>query len=335
MTTRQNFNSGQEIVFQDLNDLQSRGERFLLDRIIYELLQKRSNGFFQSGMSAVFQNSTSLLIKSGLGFLTEDTGDKEPIRKPLHLAADSLVNINTPDVSNPRIDIVCLKWKRINTISENRKYKDEFSDTITTQSFVVATGWDVEVNYISGIPAGSPAAPAVPSGYIKVCEMLVSASTGMSGQGAITDTRQLLPLCSSASITGSNEYDKIVGDTSLVGVTHSSLKLALDNSSDGEKILVLSDETIDTIPVVSNNNIEIVFKRGVTLSRGTAITGLQIDGNDCKVLNARFSGFSTVGDKAIVVNGSRSYLDAPRFLNCDTNIDDQGIQTFIPVSYTE
>jgi hypothetical protein len=334
---RQNFNSGQEIVYQDFIDIQSRGERLLLDRVIYELLQRKSDGFFQDSLSAVFQNSTSVLIKSGLGYITEDTGSKEPIRKPLYLATDQTVNLDTPDVSNPRVDIVCVKWKRSDVESENRKYKDEFTDNITTQSFVVATDWDVEVNYIAGTPAGSPVAPAVPAGYIKVCEMAVAASVGMSDQTSVTDSRSLLPLLGSASVTGSNEYDKVVGDTALVGVTHSSLKLALDNASDGEKILVLADETIDTIPVVLNNNIEIVFKRGVTLSRGTTTSGLQIDGNDCKLVNARFSGFSTVGDKAVIVSSGalRTYLDAPRFLNCDTNIDDQGTETFIPVSYSE
>lgn len=335
MTTRQNFNSGQEIVFQDFNDLQGRGDRFLLDKVIYELLQRRSDGFFQDGLSAVFQNSTSLLIKAGLGYMTEDTGTKEPIKKPLNLTADVPVALDTPDVSNPRIDIVYAKWARIDSESENRKYKDEFTDTITTQSFTISTDWGVEMGYLAGTPAGSPVAPAVPAGYIKLCEMTVAASTGMADQGSIADSRELLPLCSSSSLTGSSEYDKVVGDTSLVGVTHSSLKLALDNASDGEKILVLSDETIDTTPVISNNNIEIVFKRGVTLTRGTIANGLQIDGNDCKIVNARLINFSTVGDKAIIVNGNRSYLDAPRFLNCDTEIEDLGGETFIPVSYTE
>jgi hypothetical protein len=332
---RQQFNVGQEIVSQDFNDLQSRGERFLLDQIIYELLQKKSDGFFQNAMSAVYQNSTSVLIKAGLGFMTEDTGTKDPTRKPLYLASDVTVNIDTPNVSNPRIDIVAVKYKRSNVETENRKFKDEFTDTITTQSFVIASNWDVEVSYVAGTPAGSPVAPSVPAGYLKVCELYVNASTGMAGQSDVTDSRSLLPLCSSSSPTGSNEYDKVVGNIANVGVTHSSLKLALDNASDGEKILVLEDETIDTTPVVNNNNIEIVFKRGVTLSRGTTTNGLEIDGNDCKLVNARFSGFSTAGDKAIIVNGERAYLDAPRFLNCDTNIEDNANQTYLPISYTE
>jgi hypothetical protein len=335
MGGRQNFNSGQEIVFQDFNDLQGRGESFLLDKIIHELLQRKSDGFFADGLSAVFQNSTSLLIKAGLGFMDENTGTKEPVKKPLSLLSDQTINLDTPDVSNPRIDIVCAKWLRANDETEDRKYKDEFTDNITTQSFVVSTKWDVELQYVAGTPAGSPTAPAVPAGYIKLCEMYVNASTGMANQAAITDSRVQLPLMTSSSLTGSNEYDKVVGDSSLIGVTHSSLKLALDNASDGEKILVLQDESIDTTPVVSNNNIEIVFKRGVTLSRGTTSNGLQIDGNDCRIINARFSSFSTVGDKAIIVNGERAYLDAPRFLNCDTEVEDNANETYMPVKFTE
>jgi len=333
---RQNFNSGQEIVFQDFLDIQSRGERLLFDRVIYELLQRKSDAFFQDGLSSVFQNATSILVKAGLGYITDDTGTKDPVKKPLYLSADYPVSIDTPDVSNPRIDIVCVKAKRVNAETENRKYKDEFTNVITTQSFVVATDWGVGVLYVAGTPAGSPAAPAVPAGYIKICEMSVAASIGMASQASITDSRSLLPMCYSDSVQGI-EYDKVVGDTNLVGITHSSLKLALDNASDGDKILVTRSETINTIPVVLNNNIEIVFKRGVTFTRGTTTSGLQIDGNDCKIVNARFSSFSTAGDKALIVSAGalRSYLDAPRFLNCVLNIDDLGTETYTPVSYTE
>lgn len=332
---RQNYNSGQEIVFGDFNDLQSRGERLLFDRVVYELMQRKSDGFFQDGLSGVFQNATLLNLKAGLGYMTDDTGAKDPTKKPLYLSVDTGVSLDTPDVSNPRIDVVAIKWKRTVVSSESRKFKDEFTEVISSQSFDIADDWDVEISYTAGTPAGSPSAPATPAGYTKICEAYVAASTGMADQSSITDFRSLLPMCGSDSLTGSNEYDKIVGDTALVGVTHASLKLALDNSSDGEKILVLQDETINTTPVVSNNNIEIVFKRGVTFSKGSAVLGLQIDGDDCKLVNARFNAFSVASDVGILVNGTRTYLDAPRFLNCDTNIDDQGLESYIPVSYTE
>lgn len=332
---RQNFNVGQEIISEDLNTLQSRIERGIFDRIIYEILQKKSNGFFQGGLSVVYQSSTDIVVKAGLGFQESNTGTKEAFRKPIVVDADLTLSINSPDSSNPRIDLVCVKASRYNAESENRKYKDEFTDTITTQSMVVATDWKADVLIVAGTPAGSPTAPALPVGYMALAEILVAASTGIASQSSITDMRDLLPFAVSTSATGSSEYDAVVGDISQIGVTHSDLKSALDNASDGWKILVIKDETIDTIPVVLNNNIEIVFKRGITFTRGTATSGLQVNGSDCKILNARFSGFNTGGDKALKLTGNRAVIDSPRFLNCATNIEDTGTNTFVNVEYTE
>lgn len=335
---RQQFNVGQEIVSEDLNTLQSRLERGSYDRIIYELMGRKSNAFFQDGFLVSRISSVSVQVKSGLGFQVADTGTKDPVRKPLVLDSDFTVNIDTPDSSNPRIDIICVKYNRFNTETESRKFKDEFTDAISTQNFTVATDWRADINYVAGTPASSPSAPATPAGYIKIAEITVSASTGIAVSGAISDSRSKLPIATSVTSTGNAEYDAIVGDIGVdQGATYADLKSALDNASDGWKILVLNDEEIDTIPVVLNDKVEIVFKRGVTFSKGTAVAGLQIDGNDCKVVNARFLDFDTGGDFGILISSGalRTYLDAPRFNNCDGNVDDNGTQTYINVEYTE
>lgn len=334
---RQNFNVGQEIISEDLNSLQSRLERGIYDRIIYEILQRKSNGFFQNGLKVLYQSSTDVVVKAGLGFQEANTGTKDPLRKPVVLDADLTVAINSPDSSNPRIDIICVRQGRYNSENENRKFKDEFANAISTQSFTVATDWKAEVLYVAGSPAGSPVAPATPSGYILLAEISVAASTGIASQASISDKRALLPFAISTSATGSNEYDAVVGDVLQSGVTHSDLKAALDNAQDGWKILVLQDEEIDTTPIVLNNNVEIIFKRGVTFTRGTGTIGLQVNGNDCKVVNARFSGFSVGGDRGLKVmaTANRTVVDSPRFLNCATNIEDLGAQTFVNVEYTE
>lgn len=335
---RQNFNIGQEIISEDLNSLQGRLERGIYDRIIYEILGRRTDGFFKDGFFVSRVSSTSLLISAGLGFQSIDTGTKEPVKKPLVLDSNETINIDTPDSSNPRIDIICIKHNRFNSESESRKFKDEFTDTISTQNFTVSTDWKADILYVAGTPSGSPATPATPAGYIKVSEILVSASTGIAVTGAITDTRSILPTATGLTSTGSEEYDAIVGDLSLdQGANYSDLKSALDNASDGWKILVLRDEVINTIPVVLNNKIEIVFKRGVTFSKGTAVAGIQIDGDDCKITNGRFLDFDTSGDFGVVISSGalRTYLDAPRFNNCDANVDNQGSQTYINVEYVE
>lgn len=335
---RQNFSSGQEIVSADLNTISSRVERGILDRIIYEMLQKKTDAFFQDGFKVLRQTATAMTVKAGLGFQYVDTGTKDPVRKPLVRDADLTVNLNTPDASNSRIDIISVKQNRANTETENRKFKDEFTDAIANSTTTIATDWLADVQYTPGTPSGSPAVPATPAGYIKIAEIFVSASTGVANQAAITDKRSKLPLCTSTNLTGSLEFDAVVGDTTLVGVTHASLKLALDNALDGWKILVLKDESVDATAVVTKNNVEIVFKRGSTMARGSAVTALQVDGNDCKIINARCKDFSTGGDKAIKVSAGalRTFLDAPRFLNCPaTKIDDLGTDTFINVVFTE
>ncbi len=333
---RQNFNVGQEIVSEDLNSLQSRLERGIYDRIIYELMGRKSDAFFQDGFLVSRVSSVSVLVNAGLGFQVADTGTLDPVRKPVVLDVSSTVNIDTPDSSDPRIDIICVKYGRFNSETENRKFKDEFTDAISTQNFTVATDWKAEVIFVTGTPAPSPSVPATPAGFIKISELTVSASTGIAVSGAITDDRSLLPIATGTNSTGSTEYDAIVGTVGVdQGATHADLKAALDNASDGWKILVLRNETINTIPVVTNNKVEIVYKRGVTFSKGSAVAGLQIDGDDCKVVNSRFLDFDTGGDFGIVINGARTYLDAPRFNNCDSNVDNSGTQTYINVEYTE
>jgi hypothetical protein len=336
---RQNFTSGQEIISADLVSISSRLERGLLDRIIYEMIQRKSDAFFGDGFKVLRQTATALTVKAGLGFQYVDTGTLYPVRKPLVLDTDLTVNINTPDASNPRIDIISVKQNRYNAETENRKFKDEFTDVIANADTVIATDWKADVLYTPGSPAGSPAVPATPAGYIKIAEVAVSASTGISASGTpVTDKRALLPFCGATSVSGSKEWDAVVGDTSLVGVTHASLKLALDNASDGWKILVLRDETVNATAIVAKNNVEIVFKRGVTMTRGSAVSALQVDGNDCKIVNARFKDYTTGGDKALKVSAGalRTYLEAPRFYNCTaTKLDDLGTDTFTNVLYTE
>jgi hypothetical protein len=336
--SRQKFNVGQEIVSEDLNTLQSRLERGIYDQIVYELIGRKTNAFFQDSFSVLFQSAQQVVVKAGLGFQSIDTGTKEPIKKPLFRDIDYNQVVDTPDSGNPRIDIICVKHGRVNSETESRKYKDEFTNTISTQNMTIATDWRAEFSYVAGVPAANPSAPAIPAGYIKIAEILVSASTGIASQASITDTRTKLPIAVATSATGSSEYDAIVGLVGTdQGANYPDLKSALDNSKDGWKILVLRDETINNIPVCSKNGIEIVFKRGVTFTKGIAAKGIQISGNDCKVVNGRFKDFITTGDSGIHVSAGalRTVINVPRFNNCDLKVKDEGTDTFIDVQYTE
>jgi len=335
---RQNFSVGQEIVSEDLNTLQSRVERGLYDRIIYELMGRKSGAFFQDGLKVLFQSSTAVTLKAGLGFQEIDTGTSNPFRKPVVNDADVTQNLDTPDGSNPRIDIVCVRHGRYNSQTESRNFKDEFTDVIAAQNTTVSTDWRREIQYVAGTPAAVPVIPATPAGWVKLAEILVAASTGVASQSSITDSRALLPIAVATTSTGSSEYDAIVGIIGTdQGANYATLKAALDNASDGWKILVLRSETINTIPVVLHDKIEIVFKRGVTFTKGTATKGIQVDGDDCKISGFRAASFNTVADSGIHVSvgAIRTVVDAPRFLACDTNVKDDGTDTFLNVVYSE
>ena len=335
---RQQFNVGQEIISQDLNSLQSRVEKGIYDRLLYQLMGRKTDAFFKDSFEVLRLSAFSFTVKAGVGFQTISTDSKEPNRKPLVRDADVTFSIDTPDSSNPRIDIIVVRHGRFNAETESRKFKDEFTDAISNQNFTVATDWQAELQYIAGTPNASPVAPATPVGWIKLADILVSTSVGIVDQSSITDSRSLLPFATSTNDTGSSEYDAIVGVIGVdQGANYATLKAALDNAEDGWKILVLRNETLTAIPVVLNNNVEIVFKRNVTMTKGSVSTGLQINGEDCKVIGGRFLGFNVVSDAGIVVSGTakRTVIDSPRFNDCDSNLIDNGVDTYSNILFVE
>lgn len=338
MMERQKWNDGQEIIFQDLNKLQSRVYKTFFDHVIYELLQRQTDGFFNTSLKVLFTGATAAQVSSGLGFMTVAGGaSEEPIKQAVFRAALLGIVFTTPDSSDPRIDLVVAKAARVDGASELRKFKDDGTGQISNQNLFITEEDEAEIQVVAGVPAPGPVAPAVPAGFIELAACLINASTGMADQSDITDSRKLLPVAGSPDPTGSEDYDRIVGDITKIGITDADLKAALDNSSDGDKILVLKSEALNAIPNVLKNNIEIVFKRGVTLSKGTSIVGLRITGNDCLVKNIRLLDFATGGDKGIdiIAGANRTMLERTRFNNCDTNLADAGTDTFNNNSFNE
>ncbi len=327
---RTNISEGQELVYADLNKISSRIEKHMFDRIILEVIQRTKNAFFGNSFKAVFASSTSVYLQAGSGFQEDLTVDaSEPVQRPMYLAANQLVTLGAPNPTNPRIDIICVKSAFINGAEESRKYKDEATEVISDEDFVTSKDYSALYVVVAGVPDPAPVAGAVPAGYIKVATCLVTDTTGMADQAAITDERSLMPMAGVPTATGNNDFDAVVGNLLTFGVTHATLKAALDDATDDFKILVLESEDIDDIPVVNNNNVEIVFKRGVTFTKDGVVRGLQIDANDCKVVNGRFLDFSTAGDEGIRVSAGslRIMLRDNRFNNCDTNVNDLGTKT--------
>lgn len=189
------FSDGQEIVFEDFNDLQKALQGLMYDRIVFELLQRVENAFFQDSFTVNFASATSLTVVSGLGFQTDSSKTAPDFQKrPLYLGSNETINLPAADGSNDRIDLIVVSSQIVDRVTESRKFKDAISGDITDEDFVVLQDYEALIEVVQGTPAASPVAPAVPSGKIKIAEVLVSAVSGVADQNAITDTRSQLPV---------------------------------------------------------------------------------------------------------------------------------------------
>lgn len=117
-------------------------------------------------------------------------------------------------------------------------------------------------------------------------------------------------------------YDAFVGTGGLA--THATINDALIDVAAGGRILVMNSATVNIIQQVTKNNVLIEFQPGVVYTKGSATTALQISADEVKIVGGKFSGFSTAGNKAMIIDSGSDYTQVRdcRFLNCDTDISD-------------
>lgn len=350
-------NDGQEVEFEDLNRIMQLTERNINERILNSLSDKQANGFFQDSLFVDFTDATHVSVRAGLG-VQEDLTQVSPetSRRLLWRPTATTLAVGAADPTNPRKDIVVVKHNRANTISSSRQVKDFVTDVVAPQTLVVETDWLSDLLVVAGTPAGSPAEPAVPSGYIKLCVINVPTTTGPTSQANLTDSRTLMPVLENTKIDTSSfsavatkavgtalkvvlkdldtlgvaasqtllMYDAIVG--SALGCTHTTLASALASVSPGARILLTESVALATAVAVAKANIEIHLKPGVVVSKGAATTGFDVQaaGTGFELHGGKMSGFSAGGDKAVAFNASAvsGKVWGMRFASNDTNVDD-------------
>ena len=206
---RRNFNDGQEITYEDLNSISSALERSVYDRLMYHLMGQTDDAFMNDSFLTEYATATSVTIRPGVGFQLDATQTSpEPDRRLVYLDASSNQTIGSPHASLDRIDIVSVKAAITDEINASRKYKDAITEVVSDQSLVVQKDWEADIVITAGTPAGSPAAPSVPTGYIKIAELYMTAVTGMAGAGAVTDSRTLMPIAGD-TIIDTLTYDRL------------------------------------------------------------------------------------------------------------------------------
>lgn len=189
------FNDGMEVIFQDFDRLQKLMRQEMYERVIFELVQRAEDSFFDDGFLVSYASPTSVSVNAGIGFQTDNTQTGANSKKRLlHIASSMTVNLSPADTVNDRIDIILAKHAVDTTDTDTRKFKDAGSGVISNESFDIEEDWVSELSVVDGTPGVSPVAPATPAGFIKIAECYMTAVTGMSGAGDVTDTRDLMPL---------------------------------------------------------------------------------------------------------------------------------------------
>lgn len=127
-------------------------------------------------------------------------------------------------------------------------------------------------------------------------------------------------------------YKAIVGTVAAGSpATHASLAAALADSAvvAGSRILILEDQTQAAQVVVSKANIELVFASRKSFIKSAGTSCLRISADGFKIWGGRFSGWSTAGDKAIIIDSGikNVMIRDVVFASCDTQIDDSGTNT--------
>jgi len=282
MSPRMNFNDGQEIVYTDLNKVAMAIEKELMDRLVYELGDRQTDFFFGDGFKPSFVNATTVQVLLGLGVQTDGTQtDPEPTKRLLRNASTGNQTLAAADGTNPRYDIISVRANRATLTSENRNFKDASTQVVSSVSMVVENDWVSDILVTTGTPAGSPAVPSTPAGYIKIAECLVAAVTGMAGTSSVTDkrTRYKKPTSWRNVVTKTTTYvadlddEAIYCDGTAAGFT---VTLPAASLCAGKQFfLIKTDATANVITISPNANgasqtLDVQYTGMVVESNGTA-----------------------------------------------------------------
>lgn len=194
------FNQFEKMVVDDVNQAQLAMNQSIQDDFIYRFLGQTAAGVLGADLTVSYISALSASIAVGVGFIFDaaQTGNT-PKYRMIKASAPVAVTFAAADPTNPRIDRVSLSPNFAVTSTASRFVKAGGTGPIALSTVNKTQEMTYTLVVTQGTPAGSPAAPATPAGCLSLATCLISASTGMSGAGAVTDTRTILNLSISNS----------------------------------------------------------------------------------------------------------------------------------------
>ena len=177
-----------------------------------------TDGFWQNSFRVRPTTGLNVEIASGLGFQFDldlptnissyDNLNDLSYYKPLYIATPIDVAVPVADGSNPRIDLIEVRYKRVATDYEQyRELTDPTNGVVTEPSgnrrlttrieasdlgYVTSpASSSTTIGYKTGVPGSSPALPAVTSGYVALAYVYVPAGATSIANGGIRDARRV------------------------------------------------------------------------------------------------------------------------------------------------
>lgn len=280
------FTTGQLATATDMTRLQHAVDTRAVDLILSQLLEaggsKVSTGFLGGGFLVTQSGGGGLGISvaAGLGFYYDSTVTDEfsPVWQPMAQATAYTATLDAHE-ANPRIDIVCVKPGYTDDTSETVGVKSggSISTTSLDRRRVVSRTYSI----VKGTASGSPAVPSTPSGYVKIAECAVPAT---SGSVVVTDSRPKLylshdcvkpgdivaaDLASNAVTTAKIADDAVTGAKLSVTPVYADMSVAAEVSNEITVTLQMKD--------IDGNNAAAIYYLELTLA---TVNGLVTSASD-------------------------------------------------------
>lgn len=208
----------------DINAGWSQADRTLREILRSAFAKRASNasgsnapatGFVGDGFLVGAQSPAAMAVnvRAGYGFMDDlaniavDIGSALNLNdlsayKPMMLGQQQSLNVPAADPSNPRIDIIEVAYDRYVTDNASRDVLDTGTGNFVATLVNKTLSWlqdgrtslngSAKINYKTGTPAGSPSAPSVTAGYVKIAEIRVDAAATTIAQNKVNDTRPLI-----------------------------------------------------------------------------------------------------------------------------------------------
>ena len=244
------INQYEKVVSDDINQAQLAMAQSMQDDFLYRFFGE-VNGCCGSDLAVSYVSALAGSIAVGTAFMWDaaQTGNT-PKYRMIKAATAIPFTLTAADGTHDRIDRICLAPNFAVTGTSARFVKAGGTGAISSQTVTKIQEMTYTLTVVAGTPGASPSAPATPAGNISLATVLVTAITGMSGSGAVTDTRTVLALAFSSTghilMTGgtnqlqldqadaalvTNNLVAITTGTTLSKASHAGRLLQLDSTS--------------------------------------------------------------------------------------------------------